>query len=372
MPSHPSCRPTPAAAGSASSVPATTCGFPWAAALAGLLLNSHLDVVPPSRNHPFAPFDPVILDGCVYGRGAVDAKASVAAMVTAVLELAGEGYGPAGGSVIVALTACEEAYPEHNGLRHLRPKLPEIHAALVGEPTDMLPVVAQKGLLVLRATAHGRSAHAARAERGDNAILKAMHDIRQLEALVFEREHGVLGTPSLAVTTVRGGTARNVIPDSCTIEIDIRTTPAYTHDEIVAMVKGRLQSTVEVHSERIIPLSTDADEDIVRACLSAIPGAIPQGSPTASDWLYLADVPAVKIGPGSSELSHTAREQCLPGRAPGRCRRVQAHHPGIFRDSCRITAPQCHAEDARIWWCLSPCRSTNRSLRRSGCCRSAD
>ena len=273
-----------------------------------LLLNSHLDVVPPSRNHPFAPFDPVILNGCIYGRGAVDAKASVAAMTTSVLELAGEGYRPAGGSVLVALTACEEAYPEHNGLRYLRSRLPEIHAALVGEPTDMLPVVAQKGLLVLRATAHGRSAHAARAEQGENAILKAMHDIRQLDELVFGREHPVLGTPSLAVTTVRGGTARNVIPDSCTIEIDIRTTPAYTHEEIVAMVKGRLQSTVEVHSERIIPLSTDADEDIVQACLNAIPGATPQGSPTASDWLHLADVPAVKIGPGSSELSHTARE----------------------------------------------------------------
>lgn len=284
----------------------------WASVGSGprrLLLNSHLDVVPPSRNHPFAPFDPVILDGCVYGRGAVDAKASVAAMTSAVLELAGEGFRPAGGSVLLALTACEESYPEHNGLRHLRPRLPEIHAALVGEPTDMLPVVAQKGLLVLRATAHGRSAHAARAERGENAILKAMHDIRQLDALVFEREHPVLGLPSLAVTTIHGGTARNVIPDSCSIEIDIRTTPAYTHDETVAIVKGRLQSTVEVHSERIIPLSTDADEDIVCACLSAIPGAVPQGSPTASDWLYLADVPTVKIGPGSSELSHTAGER---------------------------------------------------------------
>ncbi len=274
-----------------------------------LLLNSHLDVVPPSSDHPYEPFEPVVAEGCIYGRGAVDAKASVAAMTTAVLELAEEGYQPEDGCVLTALTACEEVHPEYNGLRRLRPQLPEIHAALVGEPTDMRPVVAQKGLLVLRATARGRSAHAARAERGENAILNATRDIRLLEELDFEREHPVLGRISLAVTMIRGGTARNVIPDTCTVDIDIRTTPAYTHGEITEMVQERLESTVEVHSARILPLSTPADESIVRACLEAIPGATLQGSPTASDWLYLADVPTVKIGPGSSELSHTARER---------------------------------------------------------------
>ena len=286
----------------------------WFALGAGahrLLLNSHLDVVPPSSGHPYPPFDPVVVNGRLYGRGAVDAKASGAAMTTAVLELAAAGYEPTDGSVLVALTVCEEIGQEHNGLRALRPQLPEIHAALVGEPTDMQPMVAQKGMLVLRAAARGRSAHAARAELGENAILKAARDISRLDTLEFDRADPVLGKSSLAVTTISGGSARNIVPETCTFEIDIRSTPAYTHKEIISLVTDLLESEVAVHSARIVPVSTRSDEPIVRSCLAAIPESVPRGSPTASDWLYLADIPTVKIGPGSSELSHTADEHIV-------------------------------------------------------------
>ena len=273
-----------------------------------LLLASHLDVVPPSAGHPYDPFDPVIDDNRIFGRGSVDAKGCGASMTTALLQLHKEGYYPPNGTVIVALTVCEESHPELNGLRQIRPRLPHISAALVGEPTNITPIVAQKGLLVLKAVAHGKSAHAARASLGDNAIFKATRDIQILSDYSFDREDPVLGLPTLAVTTIHGGTANNVVPDTCTFEIDIRSTPAYSHKEIVEDLRVRLESEVNVHSQRIIPVSTTTDEDIVQACLSALPGSKPLGSPTASDWIYLSDVPAVKIGPGSSELSHTAME----------------------------------------------------------------
>jgi acetylornithine deacetylase len=274
-----------------------------------LLLNSHLDVVPPSTDHPFDPFDPVVRDGELYGRGSVDAKASGAAMLTTLLALAADGYDPPGGRLVVALTTCEETGGGYNGLAALRPHLPPLAAALVGEPTEMQPCVAQKGLLILRLEAHGQTAHAARAHLGDNAIVRAARDIQRLEGVRFDRDDPYLGRPTLSVTTIEGGTARNVIPDRCTLHLDIRTTPAYTHDEITAQVAARVESAVHVHSGRIIPVATPPDARIVQACRAALPTAEPFGSPTASDWIELPDLPVVKIGPGQSERSHTPQER---------------------------------------------------------------
>lgn len=274
-----------------------------------LLLNSHLDVVPPSNDHPYDPFEPVEVDGLLYGRGVVDAKASGAAMTTALLDLAAEGWTPPQGQVLVALTACEEVGGPDNGLQNLRPRLPILSAALVGEPTALQPCVAQKGLLILHVHAHGRTAHAARAHLGENAILKAARDIQRLADFSFDRDDPFLGKPTLTVTAIEGGTARNVVPHLCSFFVDIRTTPAYTHDEIIDLLARSLESEVKVHSKRLIPLATPVSERIVQACRTVLPDAPPFGSPTASDWLFLHDVPTVKIGPGLSERSHTADER---------------------------------------------------------------
>lgn len=272
-----------------------------------LLLNTHLDVVPPSADHPYDPFSPVEVDGCIYGRGSVDAKSSAAAMTAALLALNADGFRPRG-RVMVALTACEETGGSYNGLETLRPHLPSISAALVGEPTNLRPCVAQKGLLILNVHARGHSAHAARAHLGENAIEKAARDVSRCASLGFDRDDPFLGRPTVTVTTIQGGSARNVVPDLCSFTLDIRSTPSYSHSDLIDLVREALESEVSVHSERIVPVSTPLKERIVRACRRSIPDAEPFGSPTASDWIFLSDVPTVKIGPGSSELSHTARE----------------------------------------------------------------
>lgn len=273
-----------------------------------LLLNTHLDVVPPSQDHPYDPFTPTEREGKVYGRGTVDAKASGAAMTTALLQLATSGWQPTNGKVMVALTVCEEIGGDTNGLQKLRPHLPPIHAALVGEPTQMQPCLGQKGLLILRVEAHGTSAHAARAHLGDNAIYKAARDIARLEKYAFSKADPFLGAPTLSVTVIEGGKARNVVPDACTFYIDIRSTPAYTHDALIAELSDVLESEVYVHSKRLIPVGTAADTRIAQACKQALPLSDFFGSPTLSDWIFLHDIPTVKIGPGSSNLSHTANE----------------------------------------------------------------
>ena len=274
-----------------------------------LLLASHLDVVPPSSCHPYPPFEATQVDEKIYGRGASDAKASGAAMISALLELSAEGWEPKNGELIVALTECEEAHPKKNGLQKLLSStLPSPQAALIGEPTNLRPIVAQKGLLVVRLNATGKSAHAARPALGENAIMNASDDIQRISSLRFDKIHPILGSVSLNITTINGGTARNVIPDHCTMYLDIRTTPSYTHDEIIQILRETVTSEVIVHSDRIVPVSTAVDELIVQVCLNATSVTVPQGSPTASDWIYLQGVPAVKIGPGSSELSHTPNE----------------------------------------------------------------
>ncbi len=277
----------------------------------GLLLASHLDVVPPSADHPFPPFEPTTIDGRIYGRGAVDAKASGAAMLMALIELSREGFCPPG-RVMVALTACEETGGGYNGLEALRPHLPPVAAALVGEPTGLRPCLAQKGLLLLTLDAHGRTAHAARAHLGDNALTRLARDLVRLDALAFDRIDLLLGAVTATATMASAGTAKNVVPDRATATVDVRSTPAYTHAELATLVADALESEVTVYSDRLVPCATAAEARIAHACHDALADlgrdAAPFGSPTASDWTFLADVPTVKIGPGRSELSHTADE----------------------------------------------------------------
>lgn len=278
-----------------------------------LLLNSHLDVVPPSSDHPYDPFEPVEVDGELYGRGSVDAKASGATMTSALLSLANEGWTPNGGRVIVGLTTQEESGGETNGLQELRPELPPLSAAVVGEPTDLQPCVAQKGLLILKIHVHGTAAHAARAHLGENAISGAMDVIRQLGGVSLDREDPYLGAPTKTVTTIDGGSAHNVVPEHCVFTLDIRTTPAYRHDEIIERVRSAVDAEVKVHSQRLVPCSTPEDASVVRAAQTAVPNADLFGSATSSDWVFLHDVPTVKLGPGHSERSHTSEERIAVG-----------------------------------------------------------
>lgn len=273
-----------------------------------LLLNSHLDVVPPSADHPYPPFEPTLVDGQIFGRGSVDAKASVASMATAVCRLFADRFTPFEGKIFAAFTTCEERGGFDNGLEQILPELPALSAALIGEPTHMQPCIAQKGLLILRLVARGTSAHAARAEEGDNAIDRMARDLALLSGFSFDKVHPHLGETSLSVTMIEGGTARNVIPDSCTAFVDIRSTPSYTHDEIAAILDDLLESEVHIHSERFVPTDTPEGAAIVQACLNGNPNSKAFGSPTMSDWIHVKDIPAVKIGPGDSRLSHTAQE----------------------------------------------------------------
>jgi acetylornithine deacetylase len=268
-----------------------------------LLLNSHTDTVPVGEDWTKDPLAANIEDGRIYGRGTNDAKGCLVAMILGAAA-AFKSRAPKGRVLIAA--SCEEEVLGQ-GLEKLLPTLPRPDAAVVGEPTGLKPAVAQKGLIVLEITAAGRCAHAAHGG-GINAVEIAARDVLALSGLKFDRAHAALGRPSLNVTQISGGSRHNVIPDRCKFVVDIRTTPEYTAEEIVARVRETAKGDIFVRSSRLGPVQTDPDHPIVKAALAANPNSKPYGSATLSDWVFLKGVPTVKVGPGDTRRSHTPDE----------------------------------------------------------------
>jgi acetylornithine deacetylase len=277
-----------------------------------LLLNSHLDTVPPGEGWTGDPWTPRRAGDRLIGLGANDAKGCVTAMIETFLAVRREleQGGRLGGTLVMALTAEEET--AGNGLATILDLLGSLDAAVVGEPTGLVPMSAQRGLLILRATAHGRTAHPAHTppRNAQNAIVAAAEDILRLKEFDWGPCHPRLGQTHGNVTMISGGIAHNVIPDTCEFRLDIRTTPLESHSALYMRLKAHLKSSLSIHSERLVPVETPEDAAIVRAACAAA-GRSPEGSPTMSDMVFLHGIPAVKLGPGQSVRSHIPDEFIL-------------------------------------------------------------
>ena len=279
-----------------------------------VLFNSHLDTVPVGEGWSVPPLGNDWSEGRLYGRGANDAKASVAAMITAFEQLAARPADLAG-ELVLALTACEETTNTGMGavVEHLG--LDTIHAGVTGEPTGLSVVRAQVGLVVLRAEWHGRSCHAAHVARveHDNAMLRAAAEIGACGPyLVLEPEHELLGPSTIAPTVLHAGARHNVVPDHAEALFDCRLAPPHDGESARGAVAARLPgASVSIKSERLMPIETAADHPFVlEACRAAgVERAV--GSSTLSDMALLRGVPSVKCGPGQTARSHTPDEYVL-------------------------------------------------------------
>lgn len=192
---------------------------------------------------------------------------------------------------------------EH-GMRALLPALGRIDMALVGEPTGMQAATGERGLVVLDCTARGKSGHAARGE-GVNALYIALDDIARLRTFRFERESELLGPVGIAVTQIEAGTQHNVVPDVCRFVVDLRTTDAYSNEEVVEILRGAIRSEAVPRSTRIRAAAVSEDHPLVRAARAI--GRNTFVSPTTSDRT-LMPFPSLKMGPGDSARSHSADE----------------------------------------------------------------
>ena len=265
-----------------------------------LLLNAHIDTVKPVAGWQRDPFRATREGSRIYGLGANDDGASLVALlhVFAALKEEGTPYN------LVFLASAEEEVSGKDGIESVLPLLPKIDVALVGEPTGMQPAIAEKGLMVLDVTAHGKAGHAARDE-GDNAIYHAIEDIEWFRNYKWEKVSPLLGPVKMTVTIVNAGTQHNVVPDTCTFTVDVRSNECYTNRELFDEIGKNVKSEVKARSFRLGSSGIDVNHPLVQKVISM--GGKPFGSPTLSDQA-LMPFPSFKMGPGESKRSHSADE----------------------------------------------------------------
>ena len=305
-----------------------------------LMLCAHMDTVSPSPEYSFDPYKP---ENCpedmVQGLGSNDDGGSVVSMIAAYRYFTGhEGIGSGfqnnpshsfvvgptpcgqGGSTVlktpanaanmkcpnlILVLSCEEERSGKNGMTGLWPELAQkVDFAIVGEPTGMKAATSERGLLVIDATAHGISGHAARNE-GENALYKALEDIERLRGHVFEKVSPRMGKVNLNVTQIKAGTAHNVIPDRCDFVIDIRPTEQYSNEEILNELQEICTSELKPRNLANRSSATFEDSPLQKAVEALGIGTF--SSPTTSDWMRIT-CDAIKMGPGESSRSHKKDE----------------------------------------------------------------
>ena len=288
-----------------------------------MLVASHIDTVPVDGME-IDPFDPVVTDARLYGRGSCDTKAGMAALVAALATVLERG------TLRRSLILVGEADEEYGSLGvqdavthldrtgHRRPDW-----VLATEPTDLRVVNAHKGVAGARLEAHGRACHASDPGRGRNAIVALARATLALEELAAELEARAdpqLGPPTLSIGLCGGGHAANIVPDRAWLVADRRLVPG--EDE--TSFRAELESALVKHGAeevRVVtcdvlkpPLATPAEHGAVRACLTAWEDAPESSGPIGvafgTDAGVFAEhgIPGVVMGPGSIQQAHTARE----------------------------------------------------------------
>lgn len=265
-----------------------------------ILLNAHIDTVEAVKSWNLDPFRPFLQGDRLYGLGTNDCGGGLVSLLQAfrILIRKKQSYN------IVYLASAEEEVSGKDGFNRVLPLLPKINIAIVGEPTDMQPAVAEKGLMVLDLISHGKSGHAARDE-GKNAIYEALDDIEWIRNYKFQKVSKFLGPVKMQLTVINAGTQHNVVPDECHMLVDVRPNELYSNEEVYNIIRSHVHSDVNAHSFRLSSSHIDISHPLIYRCMAM--GMHPFGSPTVSDQA-LMPFPSFKLGPGDSARSHTADE----------------------------------------------------------------
>jgi acetylornithine deacetylase/succinyl-diaminopimelate desuccinylase-like protein len=295
-----------------------------------ILLAPHLDTVSADDSQ----LVPRRKNGRLYGRGACDTKGSVAAMLTALGELASMKSRPQETEIVfVGLVDEENAQAGSRALVGQASRLSLTFGkngdrqdacpttlAIVGEPTRLQVVTAHKGSLWLQLETRGKAAHGATPQFGQNAVHEMARIVDALEtdyaAQLRRRRHPLLGTATVNVGTISGGAQPNIVPDRCAITIDRRTLPGETETsvrrEIASLLRAKRLS-VKISSTKLapcLPLETSPKLPLVQQFLRSIGQSKPVGVDYFCDAAVLsrAGITSVVFGPGDIAQAHTADE----------------------------------------------------------------
>ena len=288
-----------------------------------LVLEAHTDTVS-VKGMTIPPFEPTLSHGRLYGRGSVDDKAGLAAMMHAVASIRADGIVPPCEVLLCAVVDEEFSY---RGVVRLCEGL-DADAAIVAEPTELRVVIASKGVLRFRISTTGKAAHSAKPHLGNNAISHMARLVLALEdenRRLEETSHPLLGSPTVNVGVISGGVQVNLVPNHCTIEIDRRLLPG----ETAPVVLGSYQQTLDrlrdqhpgfqanIESPPLLvdeALDTPAGATVVQTAQQVLRTlgladsvcGVPFGSDASK--LSRAGIPTILFGPGSIDQAHSVDE----------------------------------------------------------------
>jgi succinyl-diaminopimelate desuccinylase len=292
-----------------------------------LAWNGHLDVVPAGdlANWSRGPWEGAVEDGRLIGRGAADMKGPIAAALAAAAAVRRSGIELAG-TLTFHLAADEEHMGVH-GTRVLRDRgLLDQDACIVGEPSDLEIGLAERGGAWITATAKGKAAHGSQPHLGVNAITSMAHLLLRLPEGLPDREHPLVGRPTVNAALITGGSAPNVVPDRCEVDIDRRIIPGETdHGEVLAPFERLAADIQREHPEVELGFElrewTDAAEAPADSSIAVVAREMVEGErgQPAADvgftgitdarfYINDAKIPTIILGPGSLAVAHTANE----------------------------------------------------------------
>ena len=290
-----------------------------------MIFEAHMDTVSVD-GMTISPFEPVVKDGRMYGRGACDIKSGLAGMMHALADVAASKICPPCDLWFVATVDEEFAY---RGVAEFCRELAAetCVVAVVAEPTELQPVVASKGLIRWIIETTGKAAHSAKPHLGVNAITSMVHVLQALESDNLQlscQTHPLLGNATCNVGVIRGGVQVNLVPASCQVEVDRRLLPGETSDLVfqhyqtvidqVMRLNPQVQAIMHPPMLTDLPLETPVDCPPVQTMLQTLRELdcyrAPVGMPFGSDASKFGalGIPSLIFGPGSIDQAHTANE----------------------------------------------------------------